>query len=356
MVRAPKGRRDGVVAPRSSGRGRPWPARPPGIGWRWGTRGLVPDPPRAAAYASRTTLGGVLPDRLRPLVEATADLADRFRSAGHALYLVGGSVRDAIVADSASGRRRGRSRSRFHHRRPPRCHRELVTGWADAVWTQGRRFGTIGCRRGDQVYEITTHRAEATARTRVSPRWPSATPSRRIWPVATSPSTPWPSVFPSSRSSILSTAWWTFRPSTAHAAGSRGVFRRRPPPDAQGRPLHRRPRSRTGPRCWSRRCATTTIVSRSCRPRGSGMARQDRHGAGPLGGAVVRGAGPVWPTSSSRNTGPLPRAGPDPSPQGRVGPHLRRGGQDAAPTDCCAWLLFSMTSASRGPGLSSTVA
>jgi poly(A) polymerase len=37
----------------------------------------------------------------------------------------------------------------------------LVRGWADDIWTQGARFGTIGCRKGSRVYEITTHRAEA---------------------------------------------------------------------------------------------------------------------------------------------------------------------------------------------------
>ena len=36
----------------------------------------------------------------------------------------------------------------------------VVRGWADDVWTQGARFGTIGCRKGSRVYEITTHRAE----------------------------------------------------------------------------------------------------------------------------------------------------------------------------------------------------
>jgi poly(A) polymerase len=50
----------------------------------------------------------------------------------------------------------------------------IVVGWADAVWTQGKRFGTIGMRKngmaggsggggsggGDRVLEITTHRAE----------------------------------------------------------------------------------------------------------------------------------------------------------------------------------------------------
>ncbi len=102
----------------------------------------------------------MLPDRLRPLVEATADLADRFRSAGHSLYLVGGSVRDAIVADSAAAAAEAGHDLDFTTDARPDVIESLVTGWADAVWTQGRRFGTIGCRRGDQVYEITTHRAE----------------------------------------------------------------------------------------------------------------------------------------------------------------------------------------------------
>ena len=37
----------------------------------------------------------------------------------------------------------------------------LLSGWADAIWTQGKRFGTIGAVKGDRRYEITTHRAEA---------------------------------------------------------------------------------------------------------------------------------------------------------------------------------------------------
>lgn len=37
---------------------------------------------------------------------------------------------------------------------------DLVQPWADKVWHQGARFGTIGARRGEVVVEITTHRAE----------------------------------------------------------------------------------------------------------------------------------------------------------------------------------------------------
>ena len=103
----------------------------------------------------------MFPERLQPLVQATADLSDRFRSAGHSLYLVGGSVRDAIVADEGSPGGRGDRDLDFTTDARPDDIEAVVTGWADAVWTQGKRFGTIGCLRGGQKYEITTHRAEA---------------------------------------------------------------------------------------------------------------------------------------------------------------------------------------------------
>jgi poly(A) polymerase len=95
------------------------------------------------------------------LVEATADLSDRFRSAGHTLYLVGGSVRDAIVVDADTPPADPERDLDFTTDARPDDIEAVVAGWADAVWTQGKRFGTIGCRRNGQKYEITTHRAEA---------------------------------------------------------------------------------------------------------------------------------------------------------------------------------------------------
>jgi len=105
-------------------------------------------------------VSGVLPERLRPLVQATSALAERFRAAGHTLYLVGGSVRDAIVPDGNASVA-GDADLDFTTDARPDAIEAVVDGWADAVWTQGRRFGTIGCRKDERVFEITTHRAEA---------------------------------------------------------------------------------------------------------------------------------------------------------------------------------------------------
>jgi len=44
--------------------------------------------------------------------------------------------------------------------RPPQI-KACLDGWADTVWTQGERFGTIGAKQGGRVYEITTFRAES---------------------------------------------------------------------------------------------------------------------------------------------------------------------------------------------------
>jgi poly(A) polymerase len=98
----------------------------------------------------------VIPERLQPILDVVRPLADRFTAAGHAIYLVGGIVRDLVL-------------DRVHDRsdldlttdaRPDESMARLA-GWADSVWSQGQAFGTIGARKGDTIFEITTHRAEA---------------------------------------------------------------------------------------------------------------------------------------------------------------------------------------------------
>jgi poly(A) polymerase len=97
----------------------------------------------------------MVPERLRPLLEEAAPLAERFADAGWRLYLVGGSVRDAILDVPVQ------KDLDFTTDARPDDIEAVVKGWADAVWDQGRRFGTIGIKKGDRLYEITTHRAEA---------------------------------------------------------------------------------------------------------------------------------------------------------------------------------------------------
>ena len=98
----------------------------------------------------------MIPDRLRPLLEETRDVAARFEDAGHHLYLVGGVVRDAVL-----GRLQDHGDLDFTTDALPEQTEAVVAGWAEAVWTQGKRFGTIGLRAGGRNMEITTHRAEA---------------------------------------------------------------------------------------------------------------------------------------------------------------------------------------------------
>lgn len=131
----------------------------------------------------------MVPERVTRLVQETAALAERFAAAGFQLYLVGGSVRDVVLAggstvapsdgqppadgaaapavppDGPAGgpERSGAAQSDldFTTDARPDAVEALVRGWADDVWLQGKRWGTVGARRKGRTYEITTHRAEA---------------------------------------------------------------------------------------------------------------------------------------------------------------------------------------------------
>jgi poly(A) polymerase len=80
-------------------------------------------------------------------------MARLFDDAGHQFFLVGGSLRDALLGrepddlDFATSAR-------------PDEIRSVVEEWADAVYGVGEQFGTIGVRKDDQIHEITTFRAE----------------------------------------------------------------------------------------------------------------------------------------------------------------------------------------------------
>ncbi|MCL6473070.1 MAG: CCA tRNA nucleotidyltransferase [Firmicutes bacterium] len=94
-------------------------------------------------------------DNLVPIFEhpIVRELSRLFEKAGKKLYLVGGTVRDALLGQ-------------FHEdldfatdARPEQVI-EIVKPWADNLWTVGIRFGTIGLTKGHLKIEITTLRKE----------------------------------------------------------------------------------------------------------------------------------------------------------------------------------------------------
>jgi poly(A) polymerase len=85
----------------------------------------------------------------------TQQLTRRLADAGHRVYLVGGSVRDAFLDRVAPG-----SDIDLTTDARPDVIERTVKGWADSVWLQGERFGTVGCEQGGDRFEITTFRAE----------------------------------------------------------------------------------------------------------------------------------------------------------------------------------------------------
>ncbi len=91
-----------------------------------------------------------------------AELAERFSAAGHQLYLVGGSVRDALLG------RLGTDLDFTTDARPEQV-RELLDGWAETVWDTGIEFGTLGAYRHGTTVEITTFRADSYDRVTRNP-------------------------------------------------------------------------------------------------------------------------------------------------------------------------------------------
>ncbi len=97
-----------------------------------------------------------VPARLRRYYDAAAapaQLAARLAAAGHECYLVGGTVRDALL-DRADTDVDLTTDAR------PDTIEAVVRGWADAVWLQGQRFGTIGAEKDGLRMEITTFRGD----------------------------------------------------------------------------------------------------------------------------------------------------------------------------------------------------
>ena len=92
---------------------------------------------------------------LREPAAETFGLARLFAANGYELALVGGTIRDVFL-----GRYRPDREFDLATDARPEQVREMVARWADKTWETGIEFGTVGLRRGDAVFEITTYRGD----------------------------------------------------------------------------------------------------------------------------------------------------------------------------------------------------
>lgn len=118
-------------------------------------------------------LSSVELEQIRALVQP---LADQLAAEGHRLYLVGGVVRDLLLADDGGQHldegggattATGLDAPHLFHDidlttdARPNVIKRVLQPAADAIWTQGERFGTIGAQIAGRSFEVTTHRAES---------------------------------------------------------------------------------------------------------------------------------------------------------------------------------------------------
>jgi poly(A) polymerase len=106
--------------------------------------------PQQPSPAQRVALAELL-RRIAPVAD---ELGARFEAEGHELALVGGPVRDALL-------RRPGTDVDLATDAPPETVLRIIDGWADALWTIGIDFGTVGLRKNGRQLEITTYRSES---------------------------------------------------------------------------------------------------------------------------------------------------------------------------------------------------
>ena len=118
---------------------------------------MLPAALRPSPDESGMTVPQLLEHRINALFEQiplVAELGEAFAQAGHDLYLVGGSVRDALMG------RLGHDLDFTTDARPDDTE-AILRQHTHATWDIGRAFGTIGAQIDDWVVEVTTYRADA---------------------------------------------------------------------------------------------------------------------------------------------------------------------------------------------------
>jgi poly(A) polymerase len=99
---------------------------------------------------------------LRERVPAVTGIGRLFARHGYQLALVGGPVRDVFLGSRPAD-------FDLTTDAAPDQVLAITRGWADKTWTVGIAFGTVGLRKGDDHFEVTTYRSEQYDRTSRKP-------------------------------------------------------------------------------------------------------------------------------------------------------------------------------------------
>jgi poly(A) polymerase len=81
------------------------------------------------------------------------ELGEKFSKSGFEISLVGGPVRDAVLGKLVKD-------LDLTTNAKPEEIQKCLKGWADSIWNVGIKFGTVGAKVKDYVFEITTYRTE----------------------------------------------------------------------------------------------------------------------------------------------------------------------------------------------------
>ncbi len=81
------------------------------------------------------------------------ELGEKFSKNGFEISLVGGPVRDAVLGKLVKD-------LDLTTNAKPEEIQKCLKGWADSIWDVGIKFGTVGAKVKDYIFEITTYRTE----------------------------------------------------------------------------------------------------------------------------------------------------------------------------------------------------
>jgi poly(A) polymerase len=81
------------------------------------------------------------------------EMGEIFSKNGFEISLVGGPVRDAVLGKAVKD-------LDLTTNAKPEEIQKCLKGWADSIWDVGIKFGTVGAKVKDYVFEITTYRTE----------------------------------------------------------------------------------------------------------------------------------------------------------------------------------------------------